>query len=74
VAGSHGRYFHGCRVKVQNPNNADNFNISASPFTVRVQYDADLSQRRENLSAGVTYPINWTYVGPIQNITIQYSL
>ena len=20
-----------------------------------------------------TYPINWTYIGPIKNVTIQYS-
>jgi len=64
----------GCKVKVQNPINADNWNESDPAFTIRGNITSITSPADEvEWDAGSTYPINWTYLGPIQNVTIQYS-
>jgi len=60
---------------VQNPENADNFNESSPPFTVRGNITlTNPYTGEESWDAGSTYPINWSYIGPIQYVTIQYCV
>jgi hypothetical protein len=58
---------------VQSPINANNNNESSPAFTIRGNLTlTNPSTGTESWDAGNTYPINWSYIGPVQNVTIQY--
>ena len=62
-----------CKVKVQSPINTNNNNESSPSFTVKGNLTlTNPTTGSESWDAGSKYPINWTYLGPIHNITIQY--
>ncbi|MDD4938734.1 MAG: hypothetical protein PHI60_01055 [Candidatus Omnitrophica bacterium] len=63
-----------CKVKVQSSINADNYAESDPTFGVRGEIVVtNPSTGYEVWKVGTTYPINWSYIAPINNVTIQYS-
>ncbi|MCG8431223.1 MAG: DUF4448 domain-containing protein, partial [Candidatus Omnitrophica bacterium] len=62
-----------CKIRVQSPINADNWNESSPAFTVIGKITLDSPDGGEDYEGGKTYPVNWSYTGPIQNVTVQYS-
>jgi len=63
-----------CKVKVENPINANNYAESDNPFGIRGNITVTSPNiGTEQWDAGATYPITWNFVGPIQNVTVQYS-
>ncbi|MCG8431068.1 MAG: hypothetical protein MJA29_07835, partial [Candidatus Omnitrophica bacterium] len=62
-----------CKIRVQSPIYANNSNQSFPDFTIRGDLDLSYPDGGNQLDAGSTYPVNWSYIGPIENVTIQYS-
>jgi hypothetical protein len=63
-----------CRMKVQSPIDPDNYAESDNPFGIR----GSITVTQPNNATTVwelnhTYPITWDYVGPVQNVKIEYS-
>ncbi|MCG8430040.1 MAG: hypothetical protein MJA29_02560, partial [Candidatus Omnitrophica bacterium] len=61
------------KIKVQSPVNSNNWNESFPAFTVRPNVTVTYPNGGEEFSGGQTYAVNWTYLGPVENVTIQYS-
>ncbi|MCK5160552.1 MAG: hypothetical protein KAQ99_03150, partial [Candidatus Aureabacteria bacterium] len=63
-----------CKVRVVSPISQANNNESSPPFTIRGDIAVtNPNTGNESWNVDATYPINWSYTGPITNVTIQYN-
>jgi len=61
-----------CYIRIQNPDNSNNNKVSG-PFIVKDNLTIQAPTSSSSWDAGTAYDINWTYSGPIENVTIEYS-
>ncbi|MCK5161207.1 MAG: hypothetical protein KAQ99_06490, partial [Candidatus Aureabacteria bacterium] len=63
-----------CKVRVVSPISQSNNNESSPPFTIRGDIAVtNPNTGNESWNIDGTYPINWSYTGPITNVTIQHN-
>jgi hypothetical protein len=63
-----------CKMKVQSPIDADNFAESDNPFNIRGSVTVTQPNNATTIwELNHSYPITWDYVGPVQNVKIEYS-
>ncbi|MFA5147366.1 MAG: hypothetical protein WC515_08320 [Candidatus Omnitrophota bacterium] len=63
-----------CKIKIESPINANNSNESTPEFAIRGNVTITAPNNgTESWEVGQSYNISWSFVGPIQNITIMYS-
>ncbi|MDD5194259.1 MAG: hypothetical protein PHQ96_01125 [Candidatus Omnitrophica bacterium] len=60
------------KVRVASTANANNYNESAPAFTVHGNITVKDPNGGETWKSGTTYPINWTYSGPMKGVNIWY--